>query len=150
MDWLSGYEGRNEMKKYLNLAMGYAIAAMAGGVFYREFTKWNHFSGITMLSKVHAHLFMLGMMVFLLVALFSRQMDLEKEKSFRRFFLIYNIGLPLTVLMMLVRGIIQVKETPLSAGADAAISGIAGIGHILLSIGLLLLLVTLKRAAEKN
>ncbi len=150
MDWLSGYEGRNEMKKYLNLAMGYAIAAMAGGVFYREFTKWNHFSGITMLSKVHAHLFMLGMMVFLLVALFSRQMDLEKEKSFRRFFLIYNIGLPLTVLMMLVRGIIQVKETALSAGADAAISGIAGIGHILLSIGLLLLLVTLKRAAEKN
>ncbi|MDD5882045.1 DUF2871 domain-containing protein [Stecheria intestinalis] len=138
------------MKKYLNLAMGYAIAAMAGGVFYREFTKWNHFSGITMLSKVHAHLFMLGMMVFLLVALFSRQMVLEKEKSFRRFFLIYNIGLPLTVLMMLVRGIIQVKETPLSAGADAAISGIAGIGHILLSIGLLLLLVTLKRAAEKN
>lgn len=138
------------MKKYLNLAMGYAIAAMAGGVFYREFTKWNHFSGITMLSKVHAHLFMLGMMVFLLVALFSRQMDLEKEKSFRRFFLIYNIGLPLTVLMMLVRGIIQVKETALSAGADAAISGIAGIGHILLSIGLLLLLATLKRAAEKN
>jgi len=138
------------MKKYLNLAMGYAIAAMAGGVFYREFTKWNHFSGITMLSKVHAHLFMLGMMVFLLVALFSRQMDLEKEKSFRRFFLIYNIGLPLTVLMMLVRGIIQVKETALSAGADAAISGIAGIGHILLSIGLLLLLVTLKRAADKN
>ena len=138
------------MKKYLNLAMGYAIAAMAGGVFYREFTKWNHFSGITMLSKVHAHLFMLGMMVFLLVALFSRQMDLEKEKSFRRFFLIYNIRLPLTVLMMLVRGIIQVKETALSAGADAAISGIAGIGHILLSIGLLLLLVTLKRAAEKN
>ena len=138
------------MKKYLNLAMGYAIAAMAGGVYYREFTKWNHFSGITMLSKVHAHLFMLGMMVFLLVALFSRQMDLEKEKSFRRFFLIYNIGLPLTVLMMLVRGIIQVKETALSAGADAAISGIAGIGHILLSIGLLLLLVTLKRAADKN
>lgn len=150
MDWLSGYEGRNEMKKYLNIAMGYAIAAMAGGVFYREFTKWNHFSGITMLSKVHAHLFMLGMMVFLLVALFSRHMDLEKEKSFRRFFLIYNIGLPLTVVMMLVRGIIQVKETALSAGADAAISGIAGIGHILLSIGLLLLLVTLKRAAEKN
>lgn len=150
MDWLSGYEGRNEMKKYLNLAMGYAIAAMAGGVFYREFTKWNHFSGITMLSKVHAHLFMLGMMVFLLVALFSRQMDLEKENSFRWFLRLYNIGLPLTVVMMLVRGILQVKGVALSDGADAAISGIAGIGHIVLSIGLLLLLVTLKRAAEKN
>lgn len=138
------------MKKYLNIAMGYAIAAMAGGVFYREFTKWNHFSGVTMLSKVHAHLFMLGMMVFLLVALFSRQMDLEKENSFRWFLRLYNIGLPLTVVMMLIRGILQVKEVALSAGADAAISGIAGIGHILLSIGLFLLLVTLKRAAEKN
>lgn len=138
------------MKKYLNLAMGYAIAAMAGGVFYREFTKWNHFSGITMLSKVHAHLFMLGMMVFLLVALFSRQMYLEKENSFRWFLRLYNIGLPLTVVMMLVRGILQVKGVALSDGADAAISGIAGIGHIVLSIGLLLLLVTLKRAAEKN
>lgn len=138
------------MKKYLNIAMGYAIAAMAGGVFYREYTKWNHFSGVTMLSKVHAHLFMLGMMVFLLVALFSRQMDLEKENSFRWFLRLYNIGLPLTVVMMLVRGILQVKGVALSDGADAAISGIAGIGHIVLSIGLLLLLVTLKRAAEKN
>lgn len=27
------------MKKYLNLSLAYAIAAMAGGVFYREFTK---------------------------------------------------------------------------------------------------------------
>lgn len=137
------------MKKYLNIAMGYAIAAMAGGVFYREFTKWNQFTGVTMLSKVHAHLFMLGMMVFLLVALFSRQMDLEKENSFRWFMRLYNIGLPLTVAMMLVRGILQVKAVPLSAGADAAISGIAGIGHIVLSIGLILLLVTLKRGAEE-
>ena len=136
------------MKKYLNIAMGYAIAAMAGGVFYREFTKWNQFTGVTMLSKVHAHLFMLGMMVFLLVALFSRQMDLEKENSFRWFMRLYNIGLPLTVAMMLVRGILQVKAVPLSAGADAAISGIAGIGHIVLSIGLIMLLVTLKRDAE--
>lgn len=29
------------MKKYLNISLIYAIAAMAGGVFYREFTKFN-------------------------------------------------------------------------------------------------------------
>ena len=33
------------MKKYLNYALGYAVAAMAGGVFYREFTKFNGFTG---------------------------------------------------------------------------------------------------------
>ena len=59
------------MKKYLNLSLVYAVAAMAGGVFYREFTKLNGFSGVTALGKVHTHLFLLGTMVFLLVALFA-------------------------------------------------------------------------------
>ena len=57
------------MKKYLNISMIYAIAAMAGGVFYREFTKYNGYTGVTALGKVHTHLFMLGMLVFLVVAL---------------------------------------------------------------------------------
>ena len=33
------------MKKLLNTAFIYALAAMAGGVFYREFTKFNGFPG---------------------------------------------------------------------------------------------------------
>lgn len=45
------------MKKYLNISLIYAIAAMVGGVFYREFTKWNGFTGMTALGKVHTHLF---------------------------------------------------------------------------------------------
>ena len=94
------------MKKYLNISLAYAIAAMAGGVFYREFTKWNGFTGVTALSKVHAHLFMLGMMVFLVVALFAAHRNLKSQKTFRVFLWMYNIGVPLTVLMLLVRGIV--------------------------------------------
>ncbi len=138
------------MKKYLNFSLGYAIAAMAGGVFYREFTKWNGFTGVTALGKVHTHLFLLGMVLFLLVALFAEHHDLEKQKTFRVFLCLYNIGVPLTALMMLVRGIPQVLNLTLSAGADAAISGIAGIGHIFVGIGLILLLVSLKRIAENE
>ena len=48
------------MKKLLNTAFIYALAAMAGGVFYREFTKYNSFTGVTSLGKVHTHLFLLG------------------------------------------------------------------------------------------
>ena len=33
-------KGDTNMKKYLNLSLRYAICAMAGGVFYREFTKY--------------------------------------------------------------------------------------------------------------
>lgn len=137
------------MKKYLNLSLTYAVAAMAGGVFYREFTKWNGYTGVTALGKVHTHLFLLGMMVFLLVALFAAQTDVTKQKSFGTFMILYNIGLPLTAVMMLVRGIPQVLGTTLSTGINAAISGFAGVGHALLGIGLMLLIVSLKKS-EKN
>ncbi|MGI6742941.1 MAG: DUF2871 domain-containing protein [Eubacteriales bacterium] len=138
------------MKKYINLSLIYAIAAMAGGVFYREFTKFKGFTGETALSRVHTHLFMLGMFMFLIVALFERNSDLSVRKSFRVFMYLYNIGLPLMVVMMIVRGVFQVLGTELSKGADAAISGVAGIGHVLVGIGIILLLVSLKRQFSKR
>lgn len=138
------------MKKYLNFSLIYAVAAMAGGVFYREFTKYNDFTGTTALGKVHVHLFALGMLVFLLVALFAAHNDLEKIKTFRAFLWIYNIGVPLTAVMLLVRGVFQVLALPLSAGLTASISGIAGIGHVLTGAGILLLLISLKKIAENG
>ena len=132
------------MKKYLNLSLLYAVVAMAGGVFYREFTKLNGFSDVTALGKVHTHLFLLGTVVFMLVALFAAQGDLMKQKTFRVFLRVYNVGVPLTAVMMAVRGVTQVLGTSLSAGASASISGIAGIGHILTGVGIILLLVSLK------
>ena len=132
------------MKKYLNLSLAYAVAAMAGGVFYREFTKLNGFSDVTALGKVHTHLFLLGTMVFLLVALFAAQGDLMKQKTFRVFLRVYNVGVPLTAVMMALRGVTQVLGMSLSTAASASISGIAGIGHILTGVGIILLLVSLK------
>ena len=38
------------MKKYLNLSLVYAVAAMVGGVFYREFAKFNGFDDVTALG----------------------------------------------------------------------------------------------------
>ena len=121
---------------------------MAGGVFYREFTKFQGFTGVTALGKVHTHLFLLGMMVFLIVALFAERSDLTKIRSFRVFLWTYNIGVPLTAIMLLVRGVTQVLGLSLSKGASASISGIAGIGHILTGIGIVLLLVSLKKSAK--
>lgn len=136
------------MKKYLNISLIYAIAAMVGGVFYREFTKWNGFTGVTALGKVHTHLFLLGMLMFLIVALFAEHHDLQKQKLFRAFLWVYNIGVPLTAVMLAVRGIAQVLNVSLSSAANASISGIAGIGHILTDVGLVLLLISLKKTAE--
>lgn len=139
------------MKKYLNLSLLYAILAMIGGVFYREFTKFNSFSGVTMLGKVHAHLFILGMFMFLIVALFRLALPLEEQKTFRIFMVVYNIGLPITAMMMVLRGVIQVLKTNITPGINASISGIAGIGHILLGVGLVMFIVSLSKAeGSKN
>lgn len=43
------------MKKYFNVSLCYAIAAMVAGVFYREFTKAMGFTGPTTLLRVHPH-----------------------------------------------------------------------------------------------
>ena len=120
------------------------LSAPAGGVFYREFRKFNGCHGVTALGKVHTHLFLLGTMVFLLVALFAAQGDLMKQKTFRVFLRVYNVGVPLTAVMMAVRGVTQVLGMSLSTAASASISGIAGIGHILTGVGIILLLVSLK------
>ncbi|MGN0642050.1 MAG: DUF2871 domain-containing protein [Huintestinicola sp.] len=137
------------MKKCLDISLVYAAAAMAGGVFYREFTKINGFDGVTVLGKVHTHLFLLGMMIFLIAALFCAHFKrLPDQKLFKSFLCVYNIGVPITAVMMAVRGVTEVMGTELSKGANGAISGIAGIGHIITGTGIVLLLISLKSVAK--
>lgn len=135
-------------RKYLSFALYYAAASMVFGVFYREFTKFNGFSGVTSLGKAHGHLMMLGTFLYLIIAIVAVNADIEKEKNFNLFMKLYNIGLPLTAVMMAVRGITQVLNMSLSNSISAMISGIAGIGHILTGIGLILLILAMKKTAR--
>ena len=132
------------MKRYMNSALLYAILAMAGGVFYREFTKFNGFTARTTLSVVHTHYFLLGLVFFLLLVVMEKNLSFTGAKT-GRVLMIYHIGLNLTAVMLAVRGVTQVLGLTLSSGMDAAISGIAGIGHILLGVSLVLLLLQIKR-----
>lgn len=134
------------MKKYINISFVYALAAIACGVFYREFTKFLNFSGKTTLAFTHLHLFVLGTIMFLLVAILSCITNLTEQKQFNRFMLLYNIGLPFMVTMFFVRGITQVLGTELSKGASAAISGISGIAHIIMTVAIVLLFLSLKKS----
>lgn len=136
------------MKRYMNTALLYAVLAMAGGVFYREFTRFNGFTDKTALSVVHTHYFLLGMVFFLLLLLLEKSFSFTGAKT-GRVLVVYHIGLNLTAIMFVVRGVVQVLRTPLSSGMDAAISGMAGIGHILLGISLVLLLLQIKRGVSE-
>jgi Na+-driven multidrug efflux pump len=143
-------KGVSEMKKYLNLSFSYAMAAIVCGVFYREFTKAYAFTGRTTLAFMHLHLFALGTLLFLILGLYAEELDLEKQKSYRIFMRLYNIALPFMVIMFFIRGVAQVSGTALSAAADASVSGIAGISHTLLTIALILLFTSLKKASVRS
>ena len=134
-------------RHFATLAMVYAVIAMALGVFYREFTKFSGFAAKTTLSVVHTHYFLLGMVFFLLLLLLEKSFSFTDAKT-GRVLVIYQIGLNLTAVMFVLRGVTQVVAPALSTGLDAAISGVAGIGHILLGVSLVLLLVRIKRSVS--
>ena len=130
------------MKRYLNEALLYAVLSLVGGVFYREFTKIHGFVKKTTLEVVHTHYFILGMIVLLLLLLLEKNFSFTSAKT-DRILVVYHAGLNLTAVMLMVT---QVLGTALSSGMDAAISGMGGIGHILLGVSLVLLLLQIRRS----
>lgn len=127
------------MKRYINYSIVYAVLAMICGVFYREFTKMNDYTAWTTLSVVHTHYFILGMMFFLILGLVSKNSNLKINRAV----LFYNIGLNLTAIMLVVRGIVQVLDLNV---VSAAISGVAGIGYIILGVSLVMILFEIKKS----
>ena len=102
------------MKKLINTALVYLIAGAAAGVFFREFTNFAQFTGQTTLGLMHPHLLVLGFAVFLIATLFALQDDFTGDKLFKPFYIVYNVGLVVTVCMMLVRGVVEVTGAPLA------------------------------------
>ena len=135
------------IKRCANLSLTYGVIAMAFGVFYREFTKFSSFTGRTSLSFLHTHYFMLGMFFFLLLMLAEKAFSFSTPKT-RRVLAAYQAGLNITGLGFLLRGLTQVWGTDLSRALNASISGIAGIGHILTGVSLVLLLLQIRKRAS--
>mgnify|MGYP001858539518 FL=1 len=74
-----------------------------------------------------------------------------KDKKFNLFYYIYNAGLLITGSMLWVRGAVDLT-TSVPIIYDKMISGISGVGHILLGVGIILFFVILKDKIkeEKN
>ena len=87
------------------------------------------------------------MVFFLLLLLLEKNFSFTGAKT-RRVLTVYHIGLNLTAVMFIVRGVAQVlvPASSLSSGMNGAISGVAGIGHILLGVSIILLLVQIRRS----
>lgn len=138
------------MKKVMNLSIVYFILAMLSGVFYRELTKSNEFSGQTFLSGLHTHILILGTGVFLFIALLFRITALEQNPLYKKFYILYNFSFPLFIMMMGVRGFLQVLGTTVNKSLNGMISGLSGISHISITIAFFILLIAIKKELIKD
>jgi hypothetical protein len=129
------------MMKLFYASASYMVLGVLSGLYYREFTKANDFTGATQLGLVHTHLLTLGFIVLLIVLILEKQFALSRSPLFTWFFWVYNAGLILTSAMLAVHG----SLTVVGLESNSAIAGIAGLGHILLTVGLILLFVLLGR-----
>lgn len=129
------------MKKLYFASLAYLVIGLGFGVFYREFTKVNNFpeGQYTQLSVVHTHVLTLGFVVLLVVLLLEKVFELSKHGFFTPAFWLYNAGLVVSSTMMVWHGIYQVQGVEWGA----AFSGIAGLGHIVMSLGLVGFMATL-------
>ena len=133
------------MKKILNAAFIYMIAGVASGLFYREFTKLNGFpeGKFTQLGLVHTHLLTLGFIVLLIALVIEKVFTISRSpKLFAWFFWLYNAGVILTSGMLIWHG----SLTVLGQESSKMIAGIAGLGHMLLTAGMVVFFVALRRA----
>ena len=101
------------------------------GIFSREFTKLNNFSGYTVLKSVHTHTLVLGFLFFIIVLLLEKNFTISNNKSFNKWIVLYNLGLLYLIITLSIRGILQV------IGSDfVGLSHIAGLGHAILGVSL--------------
>jgi hypothetical protein len=132
------------MNRLMNTAFAYMVLGLVSGLGYREYTKATDTLGVdSQLSTLHTHFLALGMIVFLVVLALDALFHLSGRRSFTVFYWTYNIGLLMTVVMQAVRGVLTLDgQDP--ASTTAAIPGIAGLGHIVLTVGLVALFVALR------
>ncbi|BDZ66350.1 DUF2871 domain-containing protein [Agromyces mangrovi Wang et al. 2018] len=136
------------MRRLFTASFAYLIAGVLSGLFYREFTKLNGFpeGESTQLGLAHTHLLTLGFLVLLVVLVLERLFALSRSRLFGWFFWTYNAGVLLTSAVLILHG----SLTVLGEESGAMIAGIAGLGHMLLTTGLVLLMSALGRAIGRE
>lgn len=122
-------------KKIFNTSMIFLVLGLFLGAFYREYTKFVGFTAPTKLVLLHPHLLVLGFIFSMIFLIFIKTYNVKDEKLNRNYNL-YTLGVFLTAGTLFARGMFDVLSVELSKGLNAAISGVAGIGHIILSIAL--------------
>ncbi len=135
------------LNRLFTSAAAWTAIGLLSGLYWREFTKLNEFTGETMLSTAHTHALALGTLVFLAVLALAKVFPMA-EKSTKLFALLYNIGLGFTVGTLLVKGTLQVLEMPIAT--SPMWPGFSGLGHMILAGTWVYVFLSLRKALKAD
>ena len=135
---------RNFVKRDLmEYAFAYLLSGILVGASYRELSKV--FDVTKYMSLAHTHLIVLGFVLPGLFYLSIKNSDLADEKI-KKLFNIYNFGIYLAFTSMIIHGLVD-SHMPLRL-TEMGLTSISGIGHILLTISIILLGISALRSRE--
>lgn len=127
------------------IAASWAALGLLVGLAFRELTR-HATTDPGSLGLVHSHTLVLGMFMSLILLMLEKLFVLSDWKFFKLGLVVWNAGLLLTVSMLFVQGLRSLWEMEHSA----ALAGVAGLGHIALTIGLFMLFRALFVALKKE
>lgn len=132
-------------KKLFNQGFILFVAGILVGAFYREYTKYVGFTGITSLSLTHTHLLAPGAMIAFIFAALLKAYNIRESKSLNIAWLLYIVGVLGNAIVLFTRGMFTISAVEISYGLTKAISGISGLLHIAMTVGIIWFLLQVKK-----
>ncbi|MGV3244710.1 DUF2871 domain-containing protein [Staphylococcus sp. 11261D007BR] len=134
------------MKRILYAFIVYTSLGLVSGFLYRELTVHFNYTGETQMSVMHTHLLTLGMFMFLMLIPIEKLFKISSYYLFNWFYIVYNVGVVVTIGMQFTKGYMQIAGQSISP----SIAGFAGMGHVIITAGFILLFILLRQAIIKN
>lgn len=142
------YKTQFKTADILETALITLIFGLSAGVFFREFTKIFAFKGKTMLSVIHTHTLILGFVFGIILYLLLSRIKNVDYKKIKMPMKLWNAGLVLTIAMMWIKGIYQVIGENTELFNQNMFSGIAGLGHIALGVGIVWMMLYIVKESK--
>lgn len=134
-----------EKKLFISAAL-YGVLGLAAGLFWRTYIHGMGMQDSQHLSMLHTHILTLGFFFFLIVLALEKLYSLSAyKKLFRMFFWHYSVGLLMTIGAMFAIGLVQAN----GGESNPTLNGISGLGHILITAGVIIFIVNVKKAIKK-
>lgn len=130
-------------KDIMEFAVAYLFSGILAGAVYRELGKI--YTLDVKMAFVHTHLIVLGFAVSAIFYLLVKRLDLA-NKTVEKFYKIYNYGIFLSFTTMFLHGLVDNNE--LLNAVKMSMAGVSGIGHILITLAVIVISVKGLRARQ--